>query len=414
MVMLKLLHFMGALSAVALAALISETTFIQQASAVPTSEIDTSSCYMQKEDGTSVNLDRLCGKTPEGAKSTTIDLQQDANRDGIPDGLVQAAKSIELAQDKDAALKEFFNNLPYSPETRALLQQAEPLHQQLANANNDTESQLIADQLRSLEQRMMTDPNYAKTTVGLQKMFVPADVGRSNETASHLDNEESKRSFASKFYKESNTLIAFAGSPTGSRGDFNSGIFSKPNTVLPGKQHIAAVNWGSLKRGYIMLVRSGWLPWTSFVYAMQYNHAGNYDGNNQIYESNPNDGVRLKPLVNWTQKNNYVALGFNNKRNTTQVEGSLNWAKGKYGTNGRTPYNYNFLDKTTDSKLYCSQLTWKIHKNIGVDVDSNHWSYLAYVTSKWGLAGTGIATAAVAPDEVGLSGNVTLYSKAWN
>lgn len=411
--MLNLLHFTGALSAAALAALISETTFIQQASAVPTSEIDTSSCYMQKEDGTSVNLDRLCGKTPEGAKSTTIDLQQDANNDGIPDGLVEAAKNIELAQDKDAALKEFFNNLPYSPETRALLQQAEPLHKQLANANNEREAQSIADQLRSLEQRMMTDPNYARTTVGLQKMFVPTNVSRSNEAASHLENEESKRSLASKFYKDkSNTLIAFAGSPTGSIGDFNSGIFSKPNTVLPGKQHIAAVNWSALRRGHVMLIAS-WVPVTSFIYRMRYGHAGNYDGSNQVYESN-SDGVRLKPLDNWRQRNNEVALGFNNKRNTAQVEVSLNWAKGKYGTNGRTPYNYNYADKTTDSRLYCSQLTWKIHKNIGVDLDSNHWSYLAYITSKWGLAGTAIARAAVAPDEVGLSDNVTFYSRAWN
>jgi hypothetical protein len=412
--MLKLLPFTGALSAAALAALISETTFIQQASAVPRSEIDTSSCYMQKEDGTSVNLDRLCGKTPERAKSTTIDLQQDANNDGIPDGLVEAAKSIELAQDKDAALKEFFNNLPYSPETRGLLQQAEPLHKQLANANNEREAELIANQLRSLEQRMMTDPNYAKTTLGLQKMFAPADVSRSNGTASHLENQKFKRSLASKSYKDkSNTLIAFAGSPTGSMGDFNSGIFSKPNTVLPGKQHIAAAYWGSLKRGHIMLVRSGFVPWTTFVYAMQYTHAGNYDGTNQVYESN-SDGVRLKPLSNWQQKNNYVALGFNNKRNTAQVESSLNWAKGKYGTNATTPYNYNFADKTTDSKLYCSQLTWKIHKNIGVDVDSNHVSYLTYVTSKWGSPGLVIATVAVAPDEIALSKDVTLYSSGWN
>jgi uncharacterized protein YycO len=77
---------------------------------------------------------------------------------------------------------------------------------------------------------------------------------------------------------------------------------------------------------------------------MWYSHAGNYDGSNQVYESN-SDGVRLKPLNNWQQRNNYVALGYNNKRNTSQVEGSLNWAKGKYGTNGRTPYNYNFADK---------------------------------------------------------------------
>ena len=414
--MLKLLHFTGALSAATLIAFINEATLIHQALAVPKPEVDTPSCYMQTEDGRRVILEQLCSKTPQDAnqtQSTTIDLQQDANRDGTPDRLVEAVKRIESAQDKDAAIKEFLSRLPYSPETRALQQQAEPLHQQMAQAQNDTQARAIADRLRSLEQRMMTDPNYARTSEALRKMFVPSEVNSSNTTASRIESDESERSLASKSYNDkSKTLTAFA-APSHAKDGVNSDIRRNPNAVPPAGQQMAAVNWGSLRRGYIMLVRSGWLPWTAFVYAMTYTHAGNYDGYNQVYESN-SDGVRLKPLSNWQQKNNYVALGFDKQRNTGQVEGALNWAKGKYGTNGRTPYNYNFANKSTDSKLYCSQLTWKIHKNIGVDLDSNHWSYLTYISAKWGLAGLAVGRAGVAPDEVALSSNVTLYSKAWN
>jgi uncharacterized protein YycO len=104
-----------------------------------------------------------------------------------------------------------------------------------------------------------------------------------------------------------------------------------------------------------------------------------------------------------------VALGYTKGKTLSQVTASLNWAKNKYGTDGRTPYNWNFLNKGTDSALYCSQLVWKINQNMGVNVDSNHWSYVAFLTAKFGVVGTTFALTAVAPDEVYLSSNIIYY-----
>ncbi|HCX79868.1 MAG TPA: hypothetical protein DG577_10700 [Firmicutes bacterium] len=143
------------------------------------------------------------------------------------------------------------------------------------------------------------------------------------------------------------------------------------------------------------------------VYALYYSHSGTYNGNNTVYESN-SDGVRLRPLSSW-QQGQPVALGYTSGKSSSEVAAALNWAKNKYGTDGSTPYNWNFLNKTTDSALYCSQLVWKIHQNMGLNVDSNHWTYVAFLTAKFGAVGTTFAFAAVAPDEVYLSDKIIFY-----
>jgi hypothetical protein len=177
-------------------------------------------------------------------------------------------------------------------------------------------------------------------------------------------------------------------------------------TVAP-----SAPSYSSLKKGDILAKRSGLLvlwPW-----AMIYEHTGNFYGNAQVYESN-GDGVRLKPLSNWQTKGAYVGLGRDSKKTASQMSSAVDWAATKYGTNGRTPYNYNFVDKGTDARLYCSQLTWKINKQAGVDVDSNAWQYQAWASAVYGVWVLGIIIPAVAPDEVMLSGNVSVYSTGWN
>lgn len=143
------------------------------------------------------------------------------------------------------------------------------------------------------------------------------------------------------------------------------------------------------------------------IYAMYYSHSGIYNGNNTVYESN-SDGVRVLPLSSW-QQGQPVALGYTRNRSHSQVVAALNWAKATYGTDGRTPYNWNFLNKTTDSALYCSQLVWKMHQYMGIDVDSNHWAYALYLTAKFGAVGTTFALAAVAPDEIYLSDEIVYY-----
>jgi len=137
-------------------------------------------------------------------------------------------------------------------------------------------------------------------------------------------------------------------------------------------------------------------------------HSGTYNGGGYVYESNL-DGVRLKPLSDW-QQGQPAALGRTNNRTYAQRTGALDWAEGKYGTGGRTPYNWNFLDKWTDSTLYCSQWVWKIHGYMGLNVDSNDWRYMLFLTALYGPVGTTFAYYAVAPNEIFLSPLITYYS----
>lgn len=167
---------------------------------------------------------------------------------------------------------------------------------------------------------------------------------------------------------------------------------------------IQAAPWGVLLVGDVMHINN-----KKFfnAYALYYSHSGTYNGNNTVYESN-SDGVRLRPLSSW-QQGQPVALGYTRNRSYSEVSAALNWAKNKYGTDGRTPYNWNFLNKSTDSALYCSQLVWKIHQHMGVNVDSNDWRYVAFLTALYGPVGTTFAYAAVAPDEVFLSDQIIYY-----
>lgn len=292
-----------------------------------------------------------------------IDLARDGNGDGISDELAQMVQQISTAPDTQTAARDMLARLPYSAETLALQSQAANIMKQMEAGVDDATEIRLNGQLQDIAQKMMADPNYAKVKQNLDALLV-----------------------------------------TGPQG-----IATNSNGVPA----ITGVSWSSLKRGHIMLVRSGWLPWTQFVYAMWYTHAGTFDGSSRVYESNP-DGVRLKPLSDWQGSGRYVGLAYDNKRNESDIRSALDWAKKKWKTDGTTPYNYNFANKTTDSKLYCSQLVWKIHGNKGVDLDSNHWQYIAYVTALWGTGGTAIAYSAVAPDEIALDSDVTIYTKGWN
>ncbi len=166
----------------------------------------------------------------------------------------------------------------------------------------------------------------------------------------------------------------------------------------------SSVPWGALLVGDIMHIDN-----KKFfnLYAMHYSHSGIYNGNNTVFESVA-DGVMILPIPAWQQEQP-VALGYTRNRSHSQVIQALNWAKSAYGTDGRTPYNFNFLDKSTDSSLYCSQLVWKVHQHMGVDVDSNHWLYSLYLTTRYGAVGTAFAYLAVAPDEIYLSAEIIYF-----
>jgi len=306
---------------------------------------------------------------PSQNQRGVIDLTTDANGDGIPDQLAEEVARIPQAEDREGAIADLVDRLPYSQETRRLQRKARRLQALVAQAVDQTEAEEINERLKSLSDQMLLDPNYAATARGLASIL-------------GLDLSE----------------------PNAPAGSDVSGQSVSPQSV----------SWAGLQPGHIMLVRSGYWPWTAFLYVMQYTHAGNYHGNGLVFES-VRDGVRLNPLSNWRSSNQYVALGYNNRRSAQAVVNAMNSAEQRYGTTGRTPYNFYFWDKWTDSRLYCSQLTWKIHKQLGDDLDSNAWQYILYVSTLWGgWLASAIAIPAVAPDEIALSPYVTFYTRGWN
>lgn len=294
-----------------------------------------------------------------------MDLETDTNRDNVPDALALAVEEVATAKDQLAAIEALVERVPFSRETLALQERAYELQNRLSEVETQQQAEEIYAELEKISSQMMEDPTYARTIAALDTLYVQMDI---------IPEAEAKQ-----------------------KSD----------------QQLLGVSWGSLSRGHILLVRNGKFPWTSFLYAMTYSHAGNYHGNSLVYESNA-DGVRLKPLSNWQSSGQYIALGYDKRRSSSEVQNALTWAEGYYGTNGSTPYNYWYPDKNTNSRLYCSQLTWKIHKHMGVDLDSNAWQYILWLTLHWGPVGTAVGIPAVSPDEIGLDKDIKFYSKGWN
>lgn len=340
------------------------------------------SCFIKTQNGTTLDLSSICGqKSPSNISKTAlpyIDLQQDDNRDGIPDKLAEALNRVEAANDKDAAIKELVDRLPYSEQTRSLQQQAGDLNQQLLKATTESESEQIIAQLKSTQQRMMSDPNYAKTQDALVTMFAP-------KTAPFDSSPQAK----------------------------SKALSGKSNTdpsLSPSKQLVAS---GWLEEGDILFLRAtNWRSWWQYSYAMWYTHVGNYAGNNQVLDSSNGRGVTLYSLSTWNQRGHFVAYG----RNTNQWQwwnkapnASRNAVRNLQGRG----YNWNLWDKWTQNNFYCSQLVWRIHSNIGVDLDSNDWRYRSYVASIWGNWSLPLTWAAVSPDEIAFSSNVRIYFSRW-
>jgi Permuted papain-like amidase enzyme, YaeF/YiiX, C92 family len=304
------------------------------------------------------------------AHEPPIDVSRDAEARGKPDGLAAAVRQVEAARDRQLAIAQFANRLPYSARTRALQKDAERLQHELEKTTNRASSEAIVAQLRSVSDEMLQDPNYRSAMDGLDTLLPPNRVN------------------------------------TGTTGQ-------RPlaSADMQAVQSTASVSWG-LWPGVVMLMHSQSSSKPAFLYARYYSHAGTYDRSGSVYEANP-DGVRLKPLANWQVPGLDVALGYNRSADTAgvkRVADALQTAEARYGTDGHTPYNYIFPNKWTDSAQYCSQLVWKIQQGAGVDVDSNDWGYQLWIASRWGWwAVSAIAMPAVAPDEIAADGDIYFF-----
>jgi hypothetical protein len=290
-----------------------------------------------------------------------FDLSIDQDKDGIPDQLAQAVNAIGAAQTEEAqqaAIDDFIKRLPYSDETRDKQTEVEQLEQQLQATEDSRQAEQLTDQIRALGEEMKQDPAYAKTIEALDTI-------------------------------------------------------AKPDELKDDQPHTLAIPWHLARRGDILL-ELNLLSFPTYLYAMNYGHAGNFYGQsgNEILESVAS-GVRLSPLSNWQSFGKFVMIARDGVASQTAVVNAMENRKRQFIDQRHTPYNYLWIDKWTDSRVYCSQLTWKIHRDVGVDLDSNHWLYRLYISARWGGFVGLLTIPAVAPDEIRLSPNMFPVGSGW-
>lgn len=171
---------------------------------------------------------------------------------------------------------------------------------------------------------------------------------------------------------------------------------------------------------------------TQVIYANHYDHCGVYIGGQVVFDSKSltpyhKDGVWFRDLEEWKDRGVDICILRDNKRSQYQVVQAMNAAISTYGSNGRTPYNWFYPDKTTDASLYCSQLAWKIHRKLDIDLDSNDFWYIVSIGLRWGaiaavaglpisgsIEAMAVAFSGVAPDEIRASEHVNVIWEGRN
>lgn len=159
------------------------------------------------------------------------------------------------------------------------------------------------------------------------------------------------------------------------------------------------------------------------LFAGYWSHAGIYNGDGTITEAYPdpvfNDfvlnylpGVIVNPVaqsVFWKNGIDDWAILRVNSLSEAQKENVMAYAKSK--ADGSHLYNYEFWDKLTETRFYCSQLVWRAFEKQGVNLDSNQ-SALGLFAKNWLilplnlLIGESLIKDAVPPDDIYFSSNV--------
>lgn len=305
-----------------------------------------------------LNVQPVLADGPSG-----IDLSKDANGNQISDAVESefALVSSLPANQQSIEIQRFVSRLNVSQESRSLQLRDQKLTKSLATAT-PKQAESILKELANISAQLKKDPAIAKAESDIQKL-AKASVQNYDVQAN----------------------------------------------LTPGAPIVQGFDW---KRGDVLAIRGSSVN-IAWAWTMTYSHTGNWYDASRVYESNK-DGVRLKPLSNWQKANDFVGIARNNKKSSSTMNNAVNWAYSKYG-DGRTPYNYIFINKWTDSALYCSQLTWKINSNAGSDVDSNAWQYQLWAAAVYGSwIINGLIIPAVAPDEVMLSSNLTVLRTGYN
>jgi hypothetical protein len=294
-----------------------------------------------------------------------INLSIDNDRDGVPDELALAVRTVLSAEgneDQTTALADLYKRLPYSDETRALQDKAGQLQQELEATEDPKQAEQLIEEIRATGERMSQDEQYVTTMKALDTLLKPVE-------------------------------------PQG--GD--------------DQPHLMAIPWFQAQPGDV-LGQLDLLSFGTYLYVLNYGHTGNcYNAQCQQVLESLGQGVILRsrtdPQSVWQGWGKKIVIMRNNQVSPSTIVAKMEARKNRHVN--VTPYNYLWIDKWTDSRLYCSQLTWKIHKDAGVDLDSNHPAYSIYITLRWGWL-AGLATGpAVAPDEIVLSPKLNLIGWGW-
>lgn len=97
-------------------------------------------------------------------------------------------------------------------------------------------------------------------------------------------------------------------------------------------------------------------------------HAGIILNSTQVVESIDKGVVRGSN--DWYRSKNQAYGVTVRSTSGAQDRKAADWANKQYGK----PYNFNFLDKVTQKKFYCSQLVWSAFKNnFNIDLDTAAW-----------------------------------------
>ena len=308
----------------------------------------------------------------------SFDMNTDNDRNNIPDEFENAYREIrtiaEAGQDVTNTMNEFIRRIPVSSQTLSAKADIASMYQQLQSASSVEQQQVLLIEIQNIADRMVRDDPVHAAALQYLDMLDPYSL-------SELDG---------------------VGSVSGASSGFTAQRYEDKIK----------------RRGDVMFVhyRRANPAWT---WAKSWSHVGMYDGQHMVYDSdiygcNGVDRRRISKFISNGNKLQYAQLA--NSSGRSSVGSALSRAISKYGTECTTPYNFNFLNKTTESKMYCSQLVWKTYLDIGdysVDLDSNNWSYLLWLHARYssilGVIPTVFALKAVAPDEIARDSDLDYY-----
>lgn len=394
--------------------------------------------------------------TTEPPPVDLIDLTVDEDLDGMPDELQAALDQLnavyEASLNEDGTIstdpavqeallqaeEEFRSRLPYSEQTRAAQVRVAEVYQALTqNPDAETQAELL-EELQALEVQMQSDANFALIDQILSRRLVDAlnakvEAGQQSETPAPIPTSlatplpDSTPIPDSGIITRTGESILVQPSAADQTPDYE--WFANAWTALFPREacsSTAAPDFNLLARGEIMFLgHDEVIP--NFFYAKKYTHTamynGVFDGAQSVFEAWPGVGVRRRPLATaWQISKGCVAFAKVTGTTPTQRENALNAAITTYGTNGTTPYNFNFLDKDTNSALYCSQLVYKVFRQINnTNLDSNDATYRSWLIARFapfgllfGVTASNAANLMVAPDEIALHSSMDIYHQRQN